>query len=143
METVSKYLPNSNNTKSHPPTAQINLNNFDYQTPKNEKFIENKLIDSLECNFIPHKTNNKTCNKKTKVIKRNNNDNTVNISKTKKVSSIGQTMQVFNRANKNNIGFTKSNYKRDFSSQNNNTGIKSDVALSSHKAMIMSHKKKI
>lgn len=141
METVSKYLPNAN-TKSHPPTAQINLNNFDYQTPKNEKFIENKLIDSLECNFIPHKTNNKTChNKKTKVIKRNNNDNTVNISK-KKVSTIGQTMQIFNRANKNNIGFTKSNYKRDFSSQNNNTGIKSEIALSNHKAMmIMSHKK--
>ena len=165
METVSKYLPpqNDNKAKHSPPIAQINLNFYDYQTPKNEKHIENKLIDSLECNFIPHvmKNNhdnngNTKTNKKGKVVKRNSNivstNDNVNMSniskiKTKNISSsIGQTMQALNRANKNNIMFNTNNkssyYKRDFSSSNNNgnNSTKNDISLSSHK-VVVSHKK--
>ena len=99
--------------------------------------------------------NTKT-NKKGKVVKRNSNivstNDNVNMSniskiKTKNISSsIGQTMQALNRANKNNIMFNTNNkssyYKRDFSSSNNNgnNSTKNDISLSSHK-VVVSHKK--
>lgn len=78
------------------PIAQINLSNYDFQTPKNEKF-ENKLIDSLECNLASNE------NKKGKNAKRNDS------SKVKKNNHIGQTIQTFKNKNKltKNVSYKK------------------------------------
>ena len=136
LETVTKYIPQDKNQKNkikiHPPVAQINLNFYDYQTPKNEKYFENKLLDSLESNFTPHNKN--IDNKKGKIMKRNNNENN-NFSKFKcnKTNITTSTSQV-NRTKINVFGNNKNPIKRD-KSQNKN-----EISMSGHKAF--SHKKK-
>ena len=136
LETVTKYIPQDKNQKNkikiHPPVAQINLNFYDYQTPKNEKYFENKLLDSLESNFTPHNKN--IDNKKGKIMKRNNNENN-NFSKFKSnKTNITTTTSQVNRTKINVFGNNKNPIKRD-KSQNKN-----EISMSGHKAF--SHKKK-
>ncbi len=136
LETVTKYIPQDKNQKNkikiHPPVAQINLNFYDYQTPKNEKYFENKLLDSLESNFTPHNKN--IDNKKGKIMKRNNNENN-NFSKFKNnKTNITTTTSQVNRTKINVFGNNKNPIKRD-KSQNKN-----EISMSGHKAF--SHKKK-
>ena len=136
LESVSKYITQDKNQKNkvkiHPPVAQINLNFYDYQTPKNEKYIENKLLDSLESNYTPHNKN--IDSKKGKIMKRNNNDNN-NFSKFKSnKTNITTTTSQVNRTKINVFGNNRNPLKRD-KSQNKN-----EISMSGHKAF--SHKKK-
>jgi hypothetical protein len=151
--TFTEYISNggSKEIKYNPPVAQINLGS-EYQTPKAEKVVENKLLDSLECNFIPHGNNNKTTIheekiKKGRVVKRNNNDITSNLSKVKNKGgngnngSTGQTIQVYSRSKNNLLNSKGGGYsncagcaKRDLSQNNKN-----DISGSNHK--MVSHKK--
>lgn len=118
---------NLTSKKVSPPIAQINLNYYDYQTPKNEVFIENKLLDSLECNFQPAgnkqkcdgSSNGNSNSNDVKLKKRNeinsNNDNNTNsnnhnIMKTKVKNNSNNGLQQYNQINNNSNngnGYTK------------------------------------